>query len=63
MRTDENCKFKLMRTQTMDWYQADEVDKRIAELDNRLAEMERRLEVADGLREPDRPLGRLWGEF
>ena len=38
MRTDDNCKFKLHKTATRDWYEADMVDARIAELEQELAE-------------------------
>ena len=34
MRTDENSKFTLHKTMTQDWYNADEVDKRITELES-----------------------------
>ena len=41
MRTDDNCKFKLHKTATRDWYEAEEVDARIAELEQQLAEAKR----------------------
>lgn len=37
MRTDENSKFTLHRTETQDWYSADEVDTRIVILEGEKA--------------------------
>lgn len=36
MRSDENCKFKLHKTETRDWYCAEEVDARITDLEQQL---------------------------
>lgn len=39
MRTNDNSSFTLYKTQTADWYCAEEVDKRIAELQYQYREM------------------------
>jgi predicted RNase H-like nuclease (RuvC/YqgF family) len=43
MRADDNCKFKLHKTATCDWYGADEVDARIAELEQELADSKKNI--------------------